>query len=121
MHDKLQRLSHSYELDKYRDEPKQMRSAAPGKVGELKLTFTKRGDRSVLSHLYRAVPLLVQRALYWDNEMPELPICSMIAVGGGILQGDRYYIDVNVEEDACAHVTSQGANRIHQMDANYAS
>ncbi|MGL5007444.1 MAG: urease accessory protein UreD [Plesiomonas sp.] len=121
MHDKLQRLSNSYELDKYRDEPKQMRSAAPGKVGELKLTFTKSGDRSVLSHLYRAVPLLVQRALYWDNEMPELPICSMIAVGGGVLQGDRYYIDVNVEEDACAHVTSQGANRIHQMDANYAS
>ncbi|MGR5068143.1 urease accessory protein UreD [Vibrio alfacsensis] len=121
MHDKLKLVSNAYELDNYRDEPKQMRSAAPGKVGELKLTFTKSGDRSVLSHLYRVVPLLVQKALYWDNEMPELPICSMISVGGGVLQGDRYHIDINVEEGACAHVTSQGANRIHQMDANYAA
>jgi len=98
-----------------------MRSAAPGKVGELRLGFSLRSGRSVLSDLYRVAPLLVQQALYWDEAMPELPICSIISVGGGILQGDRYTIDITVEEGACAQVTTQSANRIHQMDANYAS
>jgi urease accessory protein len=42
-------------------------------------------------------------------------------VGGGVLQGDRYRIEISVGEGACALVNTQSANRIHQMDANYAS
>lgn len=80
-----------------------------------------RHGRSVLHDLYRVAPLLVQQALYWDEAMPDLPICAIISVGGGILQGDRYKIDIYLEEGACAQVNTQSANRIHQMDANYAS
>jgi urease accessory protein len=121
LHEPLRRLDAAREVRDYQTEPAQMRAAGPGKVGELRLGFERRGDRSVLSDLYRVAPLLVQQALYWDEAMPELPICSIISVGGGILQGDRYRIDITVGKDADAHVTSQGANRIHQMDANYAS
>lgn len=121
LHEPLRRLDDAREVRDYQTEPAQMRAAGPGKVGELRLGFERRGDRSVLSDLYRVAPLLVQQALYWDEAMPELPICSIISVGGGILQGDRYRIDIAVGEGADAHVTSQGANRIHQMDANYAS
>lgn len=114
-------MEESRELAGFLTEPAQMRAAAPGKVGVLRLGFSIRYGRSVLHDLYRVAPLLVQQALYWDEAMPELPICSIIATGGGVLQGDRYWIDISVDEGACAHVTTQGANRIHQMDANYAS
>lgn len=121
LHEQLSILDTAREVRGFQDQPAQMRAAAPGKVGELRLGFSLQDGRSVLDDLYRVAPLLVQQALYWDEAMPELPICSMISVGGGILQGDRYKIDITVGPDACAHVTSQGANRVHQMDANYAS
>jgi len=121
LHERLGRLDAAREVQGYQNQPRQMRAAAPGKIGELRLGFSVRNGRSVLHDLYRVAPLLVQQALYWDEAMPELPICSIISVGGGVLQGDRYRIDISVEEGACAQVTSQSANRIHQMDANYAS
>lgn len=121
LHEQLGRLDAAREVSGFKSEPAQMRAAAPGKVGELRLGFSLRGGRSVLHDLYRVAPLLVQQALYFDEAMPELPICPIISVGGGILQGDRYKIDIKVEAGASAQVTTQSANRVHQMDANYAS
>lgn len=121
LHESLSSLDAAPELREFHAQPAQMRAAASGKIGELQLGFSLKNGRHILHDLYRVAPLLVQQALYWDEEMPELPICAIISVGGGILQGDRYKIDIVVEEGACAHVTSQGANRIHRMDANYAS
>jgi urease accessory protein len=121
LHESLLRLDAARELNGFHTEPAQMRAAGPGKIGELRLGFSLRNGRSILHDLYRVTPLLVQQALYWDEAMPELPICSIISIGGGVLQGDRYRISIDVGEGACAHVTSQGANRIHRMDANYAS
>ncbi|MDD0840681.1 urease accessory protein UreD [Curvibacter sp. HBC61] len=108
------------ELDAYRSQPAQMPAAAHGKVGLLQLRFERRQGRSVLAHLHRISPLLVQQALYWDEAMPELPICMILSVGGGTLQGDRLSIEVDVAAAACAQVTTQGATRLHAMDANYA-
>ena len=121
LHELLRQLDGAKELRSFQTQPAQMRAAAPGKVGELRLGFSVRRGRSVLHDLYRVAPLLVQRELFWDEAMPELPICAIISIGGGILQGDRYKIDIYLEEGACAHVNTQSANRIHQMDANYAS
>jgi urease accessory protein len=121
LHAQLRQLDAAKELRGYQDQPAQMRAAGPGKIGELRLGFSMRDGRSILHDLYRVAPLIVQQALYWDEAMPELPICAIISIGGGILQGDRYKIDISVEEGACAHVHTQSANRIHQMDANYAS
>ncbi|THJ34256.1 urease accessory protein [Lampropedia aestuarii] len=121
LHPKLSQIDSAPELQDFQSQPAQMPAAAQGKIGVLRLGFSMQKNRSVLHDLYRVAPLLVQQALYWDEAMPELPICSIISVGGGILQGDRYKIDITVEQGACAHVGSQGANRIHQMDANYAS
>ncbi|CFQ44604.1 urease accessory protein UreD [Yersinia bercovieri] len=109
------------ELAKYQDEPAQMRSGAVGKSGYLKLRFAKRGQRSVLAEMERRVPSLVQKALYWDEEMPELPCVTMISTAGCILQGDRLATDVHVEAGACAHVTTQSATKVHMMNANYAA
>ena len=109
------------ELAAYQDEPKQLPSGSFGKNAFLRLGFEPRPGRSVLTTLHRRAPLLAQQALYWDEEMPGLPCVSIISNAGGILQGDRNVIEVNVAPDAQAHVTTQAATRIHEMDANYAT
>jgi len=109
------------ELAAYHDEPQQLPSGSFGKCAFLRLGFEARPDRSVLRTLHRRAPLLVQQALYWDEEMPGLPCVYMISNSGGILQGDRYGIEIDLEAGAQAHVTTQAATKIHSMDANYAT
>jgi urease accessory protein len=109
------------ELAPYRDEPKQMPSGAPGKKGILNMAFARRGDRSVLAHLYRKAPLLVQQALYWDEHLPGLPCVYIITTSGCVLQGDRLDVSITVGTGAMAHITTQSATKIHQMDANFAT
>ena len=109
------------ELARYQDEPEQMPSGAPGKNGVLDMSFVRRGDRSVLAHLYRRAPLLAQQALYWDEHLPGLPCVYIIMTSGCVLQGDRLDVSITVGVDAMAHVTTQSATKIHQMDANFAA
>lgn len=109
------------EMAPYQDEPKQMQSGAIGKSGYLKLRFAKREYRSEMVEMERRVPSLVQRALYWDEMMPQMPCVTMISTSGCLLQGDRQALDLIVEEGACAHVTTQSATKIHMMEANYAT
>lgn len=109
------------ELAPYQDEPKQMPSGAPGKHGVLDMSFARRGERSVLVHLDRRAPLLVQQALYWDEHLPGLPCVYIVTTSGCVLQGDRLDLSVAVGAGATAHVTTQSATKIHQMDANFAA
>lgn len=109
------------ELAPYAGEPEQMPSGAPGKHGVLDMTFVRRGDRSVLAHLARKAPLLVQQALYWDEQLPDLPCVYIITTSGCVLQGDRLDVSITVGPDAMAHVTTQSATKIHHMDANFAA
>jgi len=109
------------ELLPYQDQPRQLPAAAPGKVGRLRLGFERRGGRTVLADLYREAPLLVQQALYWDEAMPDLPCVFVVSTSGGVLQGDRLDIAIALGRDARAHVTSQGATRLQEMDANFAA
>ncbi|WP_336800773.1 urease accessory protein UreD [Kaistia sp. MMO-174] len=114
-------FSGARELGAYQDEPPQLPSGSFGKNAFLRLGFEPGPHRTVLRTLYRRAPLIVQQALYWDEEMPELPCVSVISNAGGILQGDRNVIEIDMAADAQAHVTTQSATRIHEMDANYAS
>ncbi|MEU8263669.1 urease accessory protein UreD [Micromonospora sp. NPDC048999] len=114
-------LDDAPELAPYRDEPAQLPSAAPGKVGLLRLAFEQRGDRTLLTELFRQAPLLAQRALHWDPAMPGMACVFIISTSGGMLQGDRYRLDVSLGESAQVHLTTQAANKIQEMDANYAT
>ncbi len=50
-----------------------------------------------------------------------MPCVFIISNAGAILQGDRNSISIEVGPHAQAHVTTQAATKIHEMDANYAS
>ena len=118
----LSRLgTESPELAPYQDEPAQMPSGTVGKDGYLRLEFAKQDGRSILAFADRRVPFLVQRALYCDEELPEMPCVFIITTTGCLLQGDRMALEIEVGRDAMANVTTQSATKIHMMDANYAS
>ncbi|MGC9670880.1 urease accessory protein UreD [Planosporangium sp. 12N6] len=109
------------ELAPYHDEPAQLPSGASGKDGSLHLGFARRGARTALVGLRYRPPLLVQRELHWDEELPDAACVVVVDTAGGVVQGDRYTVDVDLGERARAHVTTQSATRIQEMDANYAS
>ena len=109
------------ELAPYQEEPKQLPSGSLGKDAFLRLGFERRGEKTALIELHRRAPLLVQQALHFDEEMPNLACVPIITTSGGILQGDRYAIEIELQADCRAHVTTQAATRIHEMDTNYAA
>jgi urease accessory protein len=117
----LETLGRARELAPYQDEPRQMRSGATGKSGALRLGFERRGGRTVLALMERQVPLLVQRALHWDRALPGMACATIIHTAGGVLQGDRSAVRIDLAPGAAAHLTTQSATRIHEMDANYAA
>lgn len=109
------------ELAPYQDEPRQLPSGGLGKDAFLRLGFERRGEKTALIDLYRRAPLLVQQALYFDEEMPNLACVPIITTSGGVLQGDRYAIEIELAPGCQAHITTQAATKIHEMDANYAA
>ncbi|WP_241898906.1 MULTISPECIES: urease accessory protein UreD [unclassified Erwinia] len=98
-----------------------MAVGSPGKNGYLSLRFIRRGERSLLAHLSYRSPFLVQRPLYWDEARPDMPCLFLITTSGGILQGDRLALDVDMQPGACAHITTQSATKIQSMTHNYAA
>jgi urease accessory protein len=107
------------ELAPFQDEPPQMRSGTVGKTGFLSLGFEQRDNRTILANVDRRAPYMVQRAVYCDQEMPDLPCVFLINTTGCLVQGDRLALEIVLGPRARAHVTSQSATKIHTMDANY--
>ena len=50
-----------------------------------------------------------------------MPCVYMISTSGCVLQGDRLYVDIAMGPGSMAHVTTQSATKVHEMDANFAS
>jgi urease accessory protein len=94
-----------------------------GKIGILRLKFEKDSSsgNTIIKEQYSRVPLLVQRAMYMEESLPAMAYVYIVSPSGGILQGDRYQIDIKLGNNTYAHVTTQGAIRIYKMEKNYAS
>jgi urease accessory protein len=109
------------ELAAFQDEPPQMRSGTVGKTGFLHLGFERSDRHTILARLDRRAPYMAQRALYFDQGMPDLAWVFLITTTGCLLQGDRLALDIRLGAGARAHVTTQSATKIHAMDANFAA
>jgi urease accessory protein len=94
-----------------------------GKVGALVLRLEHDADRqkTVAKEQYSKVPLYTQRVLYLEESLPSMAYMYIISPSGGILQGDRYRMDITLKNDAFFHLTTQGATRLYRMDKNYAT
>ena len=94
-----------------------------GKVGILCLKLQKDSatGNTIIKEQYSRVPLFIQRAMYLEETLPAMAYVYIVSPSGGILQGDRYQIDIKLGNNTFAHVTTQGVTRIYKMEKNYAS
>ncbi|MBV9175697.1 MAG: urease accessory protein UreD [Nitrososphaeraceae archaeon] len=111
------------EILDYGSELKQLEVGKAGKIGALvlRLEGNENGGKTVVKEQYSKVPLYTQRALYLEESLPSMAYMYIISPSGGILQGDRYRMDITLKNKAYAHLTTQGATRIYRMEKNYAT
>jgi urease accessory protein len=111
------------EILAYGAELKQLEVGKAGKIGALvlRLEGNEDGGKTVVKEQYSKVPLYTQRALYLEESLPSMAYMYIISPSGGILQGDRYRMDITLKNKAHAHLTTQGATRIYRMEKNYAT
>jgi urease accessory protein len=107
----------------YGSELRQLKVGRAGKIGALTLSLEQdlENGKTVVKEQYSKVPLFTQRALYLEESLPSMAYMYIISPSGGILQGDRYRIDITLKNNAYAHITTQGATRIYRMEKNYAT
>lgn len=111
------------EVQAYGSQLKQLQVGRAGKIGALTLLLEQDQERgkTVVKEQYSKVPLFTQRALYLEESLPSMAYIHIMSPSGGILQGDRYRMDIVLKKKACAHITTQGATRIYRMERNYAT
>jgi urease accessory protein len=111
------------EVQAYGSELKQLQVGRSGKIGSVTLLLEQDQARgkTVVKEQFSKVPLFTQRALYLEESLPSMAYIYIMSPSGGILQGDRYRMDIALKNKACAHITSQGATRIYRMERNYAT
>jgi urease accessory protein len=107
----------------YDSQLKQLQVGKAGKLGAL--TLGLEGDlergKTVVKEQYSKVPLFTQRALYLEESIPSMAYIYIISPSGGILQGDRYRMDIKLKNNAYSHITTQGATRVYRMENNFAT
>ena len=81
-------------------------------TGQLDLTVFNNGHRSVARDIFFEKALKVIRPIYL-NQSP-IPTFYIVNVGSGYLDGDRYRLNINLEDDAQVTLTSQGATKIYK-------
>lgn len=111
------------EVEAYGGKIDQLGVGRPGKLGGLLLRLERdeyNGKTSVKEQ-YSKVPLYTQRALYQEEALPSMAYMYIISPSGGMLQGDRYRMDITLRNNASAHITTQGATRVYRMEKNYAT
>lgn len=90
-------------------------------AGLADLTFAPRVGVTRLVRSETRPPLLVGRALYPDEALPDLAYLILANPTAGIFAGDRMRIRVRVRSEGRAHLTTQGATRLHAMPSGGAS
>lgn len=105
----------------HNEEIKQLGVNKSGKNGKLKIILdVDPSGRTRIKEKESTFPLSVQKEIYYDQFQPNMTHVYMVSSSGGILQGDKYAIDIILEKDALAHITTQGATRIYGMNASNA-
>jgi len=111
------------EVLQYEGDVPQMNVGKSGKIGYLQLELQSDSDKqkTIITKKRTQVPLYMQKALHYDLDYPSMAHLFVLSPSGGILQGDRYRMDVQLKNNAISHITTQGATRIYRMESNYAT
>ena len=80
-------------------------------TGYLQLEASERYGKSVLSDAYYNGVFKVSRPTYTEEG---LPLVQLIHVGGGYVDGDTYFTEINVKENARLAVTTQASTKVYK-------
>ena len=110
------------EFLQYEGNVAQMNVGNGGMIGYLQLELQNDSDKqkTIITKKRTQVPLYVQKALHYDLDYPSMAHLFVLSPSGGILQGDRYRMDVVLKNNAISHITTQGATRIYKMQSKLA-
>jgi urease accessory protein len=85
---------------------------AAGKVGLLELGLADRGGVTRICHQYQQAPLHIYRPIHLDPLLPGMAFIFMQQAGDGLVQGDRYRVDIECGPGTRAHITTQAATNV---------
>lgn len=94
---------------------------AAGKIGVLDLALGRHGGVTRIERQYQRVPLHVYRPIYLDERRPDMAFLFVQQFGDGLVQGDRYRVDIECRPGSAAHVTTQAATNIFGARENMAT
>ena len=92
-----------------------------GKVGLLDLHLAVSSGVTRLVRQFQQLPLYVFHPLYIDPKQPGMAFIYMLQSGEGIVQGDRYRLDLHCASGTAVHFTTQAATEIFRMRDNFAT
>jgi len=95
--------------------------ATSGEKGLVRMELAQTSGKTVISKLRTRAPLLVQKALYPDSDLPGMAHAYLMSSAGGILQGDRIEIDIIAGSRTSSRITTQAATKIYKMNKGYAA
>lgn len=89
----------------------------PGSEGSLRLVVQRVGGRTRIAELECSGPIQVLRCHYLDSAAPDIASVTIASPSGGVLQGDRLRIAVEVRPGARLMLDTQSATRLYRMPA----
>lgn len=92
-----------------------------GKVGLLELGFAPVAGTTRVVRQFQQLPLYVFNTLHIDPEWPDMAFVYALQSGEGLVQGDRYRLDLHCSPGSAVHFTTQSATKIYRMENNFAS
>ena len=111
-----------HEMLPYTSQPKAAPAGGAGKSGFLRLGFELNSEgRTILRDWERRVPLVVQQALYFDEELPSMACVYILSSGGPNVDGDRYEQIFTLRRGAMVHLSTGAATKLAEMRYNYSS
>lgn len=85
----------------------------------MELEFERMRERTVRSSHYYKSPLQMFQPIYLDPHRPDMPFVMLLQNGGGMVQGDRYRIDIRCRPNSAAHVTTQSHGKLYKCEENF--
>lgn len=94
---------------------------APGKLGLLDVALAPHGGTTRICRERQRAPLHFYRPIYLDSARPDMAYIFMLQSGDGIVQGDRYRVDIECAPGGAAHITTQAATNVFAARENFAT
>ena len=92
-----------------------------GKLGVLELSLAPVNGVTRVNRQFQRAPLHLYQPIYLDPSLPGMAFLYLQQSGDGLVQGDRYRIDLSCADDSRVHVTTQTSTKVFAARQDYVS